>query len=558
MKKCTVTLWWMFWLLFASQAFAVPAIQNLYFKDDGDQAASLTIPMPTKVDADVIRDGQNVLITLPGVKLSESWQTQMDVAEFNTVVDKLSGVSDAQGSKIKLHVSGPFTYKSNWSQKNFIVTVMPLQDVLSGDKFTGKRMSLNFQNIKVRAVLRVIAQFTGINIVASDSVQGGITLHLKDVPWDQALSIILKTKGLGERRTGNVIYIAPESEIANQEKLALEAQLQQEQLVPLRTSYLRVNYANAATVAKLLQDKDNTVLSARGRVSFDERTNTLLIKDTPQQLAQIKHLLTQLDIPVEQVLIEARIVEVNKNALQELGITMGQDSSGSTVPTFTVGNQSAGRGNAAVGASGQINNGIVNSASGVLGLALKALPGGFMLDLELQALETEGEGRVISSPKLIVSNKKEAYIEQGSEVPYLAATSSGATQVQFKKAVLGLRVTPQITPNNKIILNLQVNKDKISTLSIQAGGTPVIDTREVKTEVMVSNGQTIVLGGIYEKTAENRVRRIPFLSSLPLVGSLFKSTYDQDQESEMLIFITPTIITNEDQLTQSKSKLGIK
>lgn len=544
--------------LLVSTTYALPKVTDLSFKSAGDKTGSLVIPMPEKVDVDIARNGQDLVVVLPKVELSDKWQTRMDVAEFNTVVDSVAASFKDGNSKLVFHVSGPFTYRENWDKKRLTITVMPLKTVSNPDEFTGKRLSLNFQNIAVRSVLQIIAQFTGINIVASDSVQGNITLHLKDVPWDQALHIILKTKGLGERRQGNVIYIAPQSEIAQQEKLALEASLQQAQLAPLKTSYLRVNYADAASIAKLLQDKDNTVLSERGRVSFDERTNTLLIKDTPEQLAQIKDLLTTLDIPVEQVLIEARIVEVNKNALDELGVTMGKDSSGGTIPSFTVGNQTSGYSGRGFGASGQINNPISGVASGILSLAFSHLPGGFLLDLELQALETEGEGHVVSSPKLIVQNKEEAYIEQGSEVPYLAATSSGATQVQFKKAVLGLRVTPQITPNDKIILNLQVNKDKISSLSVKSGGTPVIDTRVVKTQVMVNNGQTIVLGGIYEKTEENRVRRIPFLSSIPLIGPLFKSTYEENKESEVLIFITPRIIKNDADLSRAESKLGIE
>lgn len=544
---------------FVSQAVAaVPEIKQLSFSDAGDKAGQLMIPMPEKTDVELLRDGQELVLTIPKIKLSDAWQTRMDVTEFNTVVDSIVGSYKKDVSKLVFHIDGPYTYRHSWDKKTLRVMVMPLSNEMTGQQFTGKRLSLNFQNIAVRSVLQILAEFTGLNIVVSDSVQGSITLHLKDVPWDQALSIILKSKGLGERRTGNVIYIAPQTEIALQEKTALEALLQQQKLAPLKTSYLRVNYANAMDIAKLLQDKENSMLTDRGRVSYDERTNTLLIKDTPKQLTQIKNMLTLLDIPVQQVLIEARIVEVNKNALEELGITAGKDSSGNTLPAFTVGNQSSGREDAGVGFSGGVNNPISGTASGILGLALRSLPGGFMLDLELQALETEGEGRVISAPKLIVSNKEEAYIEQGSEVPYLSATSSGATQVQFKKAVLGLRVTPQITPNNKVLLDLQVNKDKISTLSIKAGDTPVIDTRVVKTQVMVNNGQTIVLGGIYEKTKEHKVQRIPFLSSIPLIGPLFQSKSDTNKESEMLIFITPKIIMNAAEMSKTNSKLGIK
>lgn len=524
------------------------AIENVTFAK-ADSKGVLTLKFGVRHKVQYRHSPKALFVTIPNASIAEKWQTKMDVTSFGSIVHSIDVTQNTKEVVFKIESKGAYLSTHHWQKTNLVLTFLPDRSELSS-KFVGKPISLNFQNISIRAVLKMIAEFTGLNIVTSDAVQGNITLNLNQVPWDQALNIILQSKGLAMRKSGNVIYIAPQTEMANQEKIALEARAQQERLEPLVVSYLRVNYAKSAEIAKLLQDKENTILSERGRISYDERTNTLLIKDTPENLTQIKALLTKLDIPVQQVLIEARIVEIDKNALNEFGVTQRVDSAGSTVNTFSAGNQTSSHSGTAVGASGGINNPISGVASGVLGLAFNKLPGGFMLDLELQALESEGEAKVISSPRLVVSNKKEAYIEQGSEVPYLAATSSGATQVQFKKAVLSLRVTPQITPNHKVLLDLQVNKDKISNLSVKAGDTPVIDTREVKTQVLVNDGQTLVLGGIYEKTDENTTRRVPFLGNLPIIGWLFKNNYQNGVESEMLIFITPHIIkpSNDEQI----------
>lgn len=526
-------------------------IENVAFTKSSDKGV-FTLTFDHRVDVDFVAKAHSLLIKVPKAKIADKWQTSMDVTSFGSVVQMINVKRQAGGVSLTLKNKAAYLFTHHWDKTKLLITLLPDKTQLAA-AYVGKPISLNFQSISLRAVLQIIAEFTGINIVASDAVQGNITLNLEQVPWDQALDIILQSKGLAMRKSGNVIYVAPQTEIANQEKTALEAKAQQLELEPLVVSYLRINYAKAGSIAKLLQDKKNSILSKRGRISFDERTNTLLIKDTPENLDQIKTLLAKLDIPVEQVLIEAQIVEMDKNALSEFGVAQRADSSGNAINTVSAGNMAGTHSASTLGVAGALNNPISGTPSGVLSLAFHELPVGFMLDLELQALESEGEAKVISSPRLVVSNKQEAYIEQGSQVPYLSATASGANQVQFKKAVLSLRVTPQITPNHKVMLDLKVNKDKISNLSIKAGDTPVIDTREVKTQVIVNDGQTLVLGGIYEKTKENTVQRVPFLGSLPVIGWLFKNHYQNGVASEMLIFITPRIIHASD-----KAEIGLK
>ena len=420
--------------------------------------------------------------------------------------------------------------------------------------FVGEKLSLNFQDIEVRSVLQLLADFTDLNIVVSDTVTGNLTLRLKNVPWDQALEIILQSKSLGKRQSGNVILIAPAEEIATRETIELEALKQKNELAPLRTEFFQANYAKAKDLAELLKTKDGGIMTARGTVSVDERTNTLLINDTAEQLEIIRGVVHRLDIPIRQVLIESRVVVATDDFNRDIGVRWGVNrNSANAGGRIADGTNIVAAGNSQ-GVQDLINNDTLgtgrynvnlpaNNAAGSLGIALAKLPFGTLLELELSAMQAEGSGEVISSPRVITSNQHEAYIEQGVEIPYLEASSSGATSVSFRKAVLGLTVTPQITPDDRVIMDLQINRDTVGEI-FSAGDlqVPSIDTREVSTQVVVDNGETVVLGGIYEQSVINELDMVPFFGTLPLIGRLFQHTVNTDDKSELLIFVTPKII----------------
>ncbi len=410
-------------------------------------------------------------------------------------------------------------------------------------------IDLNFAHVPVRDVLQILAQFNHLNLVVSDQVKGDITLHLQQVPWQQALTIILQSQGLISQQEGNVLLIAPAEAMAKHQEQLLQAELAQENVEPLQSVLIQLHYAKAADIASLLKNKNNSLLSARGEVSVDARTNTLWVEDDPEQLAQIQTLVQKLDVPVKEVLIEARIVNVDEKYEQELGIRFGVTSPGSNLTgTLNGANQLAqGASPASINPLDRLNVDLPSAGAGAaggaatLGIALAKLGSGTLLDLELSALESEGGGEIISSPRLMTANQQPATILSGQEIPYQESTSSGATSVSFKKAVLSLSVTPQITANNKLILNLQVNQDRPGTVLVQ--GVPVIETRQIQTQVLVGDGQTIVLGGIYERSQQNQVERVPFLGKLPVIGVLFRHTYKKRDRKELLIFITPKIVT---------------
>jgi type IV pilus assembly protein PilQ len=436
-------------------------------------------------------------------------------------------------------------------------------------EYKGERLTLNFQDIETRAVLQLLAETSGQNIVVSDSVQGNVTLRLQNVPWDQALDIVLRTKGLDKRQEGNVIYVAPAEELAAREKQMLESQKAMTELAPVRTEYLQVNYAKASDLAALIKLQGKTsLLSERGSVSIDERTNTLLLQDTPDRLNDIRRLVSTLDIPVKQVLIEARIVIVSDDFSRSLGVRFGG---------AFVGNYGSNDGLMYVGSNG------LNSADGDRGpiispngpggvaidgnqvatppvpdrylvnlpisnpaarLAMTLLDSDYVVDLEITAAQNEGRGEIVSSPRVITANGKEASIEQGVEIPYQESASSGATTTQFKKAVLSLKVTPQITPDDRIILDLTVSKDNVGQVvpSATGGFVPSIDTREITTQVLVNDGQTVVLGGILETERRDVENKVPFLGDIPGLGVLFRSRQKTDNKDELLIFVTPKIL----------------
>ncbi|MBA3536924.1 MAG: type IV pilus secretin PilQ [Tatlockia sp.] len=411
-----------------------------------------------------------------------------------------------------------------------------------------KRISLNFQDIKVRAVLQILAEFTGMNMVVSDKVTGSITLRLNEIPWEQALNIILTTRSLGKRSIGNVMLIAPAEEIIDRQKKAFNVQSDLGNLVPLRSELLQINYAKAQEIAALLKEQNTTLLSARGSLNVDNRTNTIWIQDTESQIEKIIKLVTQIDVPVKQVLIEARIVNVTKEFAKDLGVRFGISAPHlvGNLKSATPSVDQKGVPSGVVPLAERLNLDLVaapfSASPASMGIALAKLGNGILLDLELSALESEGKGEIISSPRLITTNQQTAVIESGEEIPYQEAMSSGATAVAFKKAVLSLKVTPQITPDSKILMDLHINQD-IPSVKV-FNGVPSILTKEIHTAVLVDNGQTIVLGGIYKQDKHNAINRVPFLGELPLVGVLFRNRSVMIRNEELLIFITPRIITN--------------
>lgn len=503
--------------------------------------------------------GQQIIVEFGDTSLPQSLEQRMDVIDFATPVQYIDISQSDDHVRLAITPTGDYEYLAYQSGDEYTIEVKEVtkEELASAKKdafgYTGERLSLNFQDIEVRAVLQLIADFTGLNMVTSDSVQGNLTLRLKNVPWDQALDIVLKTKGLAMRKAGNVILVAPAEEIAAQEKLELEASKQIEELAPLKTELVQVNYAKASEIAALLQAKGG-LMSVRGDVSVDTRTNTVLITDSVDRLESVRKLITDLDIPVRQVMIETRIVIANDDFAKDLGARFGISGvkrdgngllvgSGSLAATDVVTDDGLGGviGSLPATNANRLNVNLPVSASDAGSFALSILGSNVLLDLELTALQTEGRGEVISNPRVITSNQQTATIQQGTEIPYQEASSSGATTVSFKKAVLSMEVTPQITPDDRIILDLKVNKDSVGELFTSAN-IPSIDTREVQTQVLMNNGETVVLGGVYEQTTINTKSRVPFFGDLPVVGALFRSTSQQNDKDELLIFVTPKIL----------------
>lgn len=514
----------------------------------------------TGIATDIRQEGGKLIVEFPDAMLADNLQKRLDVMDFGTPVKFIDAISNKRGSRVVIEpATQDYEHLAYQSDTVFTIELKPMsRDEIEENRkekfgYVGEKLSLNFQDIEVRSVLQLLADFTNLNIVVSDSVEGKLTLRLKNVPWDQALEIILQSKSLGKRETGSVIMVAPASEIAEREKVEMEALKQKVELAPLRTEFFQANYAKAKDLALLLKSKDGGILTDRGMVSVDERTNTLLINDTVDQLEIIRSLIHRLDIPIRQVLIESRIVIASDDFNKDIGVRWGASTN-----QANPGGVGEGEGFVASGSSGGITellngddlgdgrynvNLPANNAAGSLGIALAKLPFGTLLELELSAMQAEGNGEVISSPRVITANQHEAYIEQGVEIPYLEATSSGASSVSFRKAVLGLTVTPQITPDDRIIMDLQVNKDTVGEI-FGAGQlqVPSIDTREVSTQVLVNNGETVVLGGVYEQSILNKVDMVPFFGNLPLIGRLFQHTVNTDDKSELLVFVTPKII----------------
>ncbi len=510
------------------------------------------------VITDMRQEGGRVIIEFPDTQLAANLQKRLDVMDFGTPIRFIDTISNKRGTRVIIQpATQEFEQLAYQSDNLFTVELKPMskEEIEENRKarfgYVGEKLSLNFQDIEVRSVLQLLADFTDLNIVVSDSVQGKLTLRLKNTPWDQALDIILQTKALGKRQAGNVIMIAPAEEIATRERIELEGMKQKTELAPLRTEFFQANYAKASELAELLKSSTGAggLLSERGSVTVDERTNTLLINDTADQLADIRALVHRLDVPIRQVLIESRIVIASDDFNKDIGVRWGinrdttSDGEGFILSGNSNGVTELGN-NDDLSQDGRFNVNLPgNNPAGSLGIALAKLPFGTLLELELSAMQAEGTGEVISSPRVITANQHEAYIEQGVEIPYLEASSSGATSVSFRKAVLGLTVTPQITPDDRIVMDLKVNKDTVGEI-FGAGQlqVPSIDTREVSTQVLVDNGETVVLGGVYEQTIIDKVDMVPFFGNLPIIGRMFQHTTVQDDKSELLVFVTPKIV----------------
>ena len=538
-------------------------ITNIDFKRGTNGEGRIILNLTSaSISTDVWRENNVIYVEFIGAQLPDELQRRMDVSDFATPISNIDAIQDGANIKMTISSNGDFEHLAYQTDRIYTIEVAPISKEEEEEKkkakfgYTGDRLSLNFQDIEVRSVLQLLADFTGLNLVVSDSVTGNLTLRLKNVPWDQAMDIILKTKGLAQRRSGNVILIAPTDEIAAREKLELESRRQVEELERLRTEFMRVNYAKAQEMADLLNQKDNSILSNRGSVSVDVRTNTLLVKDTNSSLLSVRQLLTELDIPVRQVLIESRIVIANDDFSKELGVRFGvtRDSLGAgttgdtAITTGNLDNVTNLVNNNTFSATDGLNVNLpVLNPAGSFALALAKLPLGTLLEMELTAAQLEGRGEVVSSPRVITANSHTAIIKQGVEIPYLSLDDGTAT-LKFREAVLSLEVTPQITPDDRIIMDLDVHKDAVGeTVSFQGGlSAPSIDTRQVQSQLLVDNGQTVVLGGIYETIKSKQVKRVPFFSDLPIIGALFRSTISIDDRSELLIFVTPKILQGSD------------
>ena len=513
---------------------------------------------------DIRLEGDRIVADFLNADLPPEMERRLDVVDFATPVQNIETFRQGNHVRMIITPTGKFEHIAYQSENVYTIEVKPIKDQsvkrttgIHGD-FHGEKLTLNFQNIQVRSVLQLLADFTGINIVVSDTVKGSLTLRLKNVPWDHALDIILKTKGLAMRRENNVMRIAPTDEISAIEQADLIANKKREELAPLHTEWFRINYANAGDVLKTLTGGGSgslktgnstvaTLLSSRGKAVVDQRTNSLMVQETSEKLVEIRSLLKRLDIPVRQVLIESRIVIASNDFARDLGVKFGVSRSVANSNNNYV--AAGGPQNT----SGTLSNALMvdmgvdpaKSKAGRFGLAIGRL-GAHILQLELSALQAEGKGEIISSPRLVTANQKEAFIEQGIEIPFAEATSSGAASVSFKKAVLSLKVTPQITPDDRIIMDLEVKKDSADLkTTIGVSQNVAINTREINTKVLVNNGETIVLGGVYESTKDNKVNRVPFLGNLPLVGGLFRDKAVIDNKSELLIFVTPKILKDD-------------
>jgi type IV pilus assembly protein PilQ len=561
-------------------------IENIDFRRGEEGEGRVVIKLTeANIPVDISEEFGKVVVRFIGIKLADELRQTLDVLDFATPVKTISSYEEEDKVRIEIEpTNSNFEHVAYQANNIFTIELKPISkeelEEVKKEKFgyTGERLSLNFQDIPVRAVLQLIADFTSLNVVVSDSVDGNLTLRLKNVPWDQALDIILKAKGLSKRESGNVLLIAPSEEIAAQEKIDLEAQQSITDLSPIRTAFFSINFAKVSELAALFSGTGGDasaeggdtagatgsgILSPRGTILVDERTNTLIVKDTDDVISEVRRTLKKLDIPIRQVMISSRIVIATDEFTRELGSRFGVTSTkvdgnnfGVTTGSFRGADTMASSGinNLAtsggvspkpfdiptgVSAADRLNVNLATSGAAAGSLAFAVLTGSSLIDLEISALQAENEGEVISSPRVVTADRHQARIEQGVEIPYLTASSSGATTVEFKKAVLSIEVTPQITPDDRVIMDLSVNNDTVGDIF---SGIPSIDTREVTTQVLVNNGDTVVLGGIYEQITRDEVDKVPFLGDIPLLGYFFRHTLNSDERRELLVFVTPKIL----------------
>ncbi len=546
------------------------SIRTIDFRRGSDGTGRVIVQLSDpRTPVNVRQEGNQIVVDFAGTLMPKNLLRRYDVMDFATPVQTVDALRIEGSSRLVISAQGDFEQLAYQSDNQYTIEIKPSVKRANAEEkkeYTGERLTLNFQDIDVRSVLQLLADTSGQNIVVSDSVAGNLTLRLQNVPWDQALDIVLRTKGLDKRRQDNVIIIGPTEELAAREKAELAARKDLQELSPVHTEFLQVNYAKVTDLSRLIKANNNakdSMLSPRGTLSVDERTNTLLVQDTPERLADIRRLVQTLDVPVKQVLIEARIVVVTDTFERDLGARFGVTSAqknGSNGLLAVTGNgngadtmtQSAISNLTSTGSAFPVTTPIlanrynvnlpVANPAGSIGISL--LGGSYLVDLELSAAQNEGRGEVISSPRVITANQKQASIAQGVEIPYQESASSGATTTQFKKAVLSLKVTPLITPDNRVILDLDVSDDSVGSLvqSATGGTVPSIDTREIITQVLVNDGQTVVLGGILETTRNKSTSKVPFLGDVPVLGNLFKTTTNINNKTELLIFITPKIL----------------
>lgn len=585
-----------------------PAITEIDFRrgKDGSGTISIDLSQPS-VNVDIDRNSSQITLSFYQTTLPERLDRRLDVVDFATPVQTVDSKQEGSKTVVAIEASGQYDYLAYQADGQYVVNIKPLSDAEIAEQskkfaFNGERLTLNFQNIEVRSVLQIIAEFTSLNLVASDTVTGSITLRLDNVPWDQALEIILKAKGLDKRQEGNVLMVAPSAEIAEQERLQVEANKQLQELAPLETAFVRIKYADAREVFELFTatrteagqaggggrdgNATNTILSERGSAIVDERTNTIILTDTEDKINEFRRLIGEIDVPIKQVLIEARIVIANTDFKKELGATWGlagiDKLAGNTTSSafgdrtlgfsgrrsgltpgagvkesFTYSADEIERDDGIDGIAGTADDvttytrnydfGLGDSLAVDLGVSnptgsfsLGYLTDNFLIDLELSALESDGFGEIVSQPKVLTGDKQQAVIKSGTEIAYQKATSSGATSIEFKEAVLQLEVTPQITPDNRIIMDLLVSQDSVGAFT--PTGEPSIDITQIKTQALVGNGQTLVLGGIFQTEEVKGVDKVPVLGDIPFLGRLFRNDLRNVEKREILIFITPKII----------------
>ena len=539
--------------------FAEPSIGNLkssinnvdFARGKNGEGRIIVDLSDASTGINIKQKGKTIIVDFINTDVPENLQRRLNVTNFNTPVIYVDTMKQGNNGHMVIEPKGNWEQSAYQADKKFIIDVRQIVEdpdkLVKGSKpgYAGEKLSLNFQNIEVRSVLQVIADFTGLNIITSDTVTGNLTLRLKDVPWDQALDIITQSKGLAMRKTGNVILVAPADELAAKEKQKLEVSQQIDDLEVLRTEVFTLKYMTADALRTLLSDSKQKILSKRGSVAIDVRTNTAFVQDTAKYLEQVQNIINQTDVAVKQVMIESRLVLADDKFGKSLGARFGVQKQHSGNNSYAIGGQLsdtlATSPTTSVSASANaLNSNLpVSNAFGNVAFSLFRLPAGLLLNLELSALETDKRGKVVSSPRVTTANQHKAIIKQGTQIPYQEASSSGATSVSFKDAVLSLEVTPQITPDDKIIMDLEVKKDSVGAV---VNNVPSIDTQSIATQVLVSNGETAVLGGIFQQTERNDVDKVPFFGDLPVIGNIFKRRTTQADKTELLIFITPKIM----------------